>query len=351
MSDAGSSNQVRYMNANLLLGLLLSALILAGCSIGENSNSSDTGIETNSPDIVSVKSPNRISSVRNINQDQLSAVLVVNGGTPVVMESEGGLWSAAIQVPTDEYTTVKITWRERYEGVDLELAEQTRQLYVGESPVTTSFADSDYYDGADRFDEDSDGISNLDERIAGSDPLENTSITSGEVAGDPLSDFGDGEGDVAQVGEGAICDDASRNDGWVDNCKIYEGSAGFSTSLYALGIQRIVFCIGINPSGAATIGQFADGIYGPNTALAVEEFQSRRGILADGVVGPQTWGELEDVLDQPVVFDSEFAAYSVNSVNCGSEVQFFQRRAAPYDWRLAETPGSSSMIPFSTESP
>lgn len=33
----------------------------------------------------------------------------------------------------------------------------------------------------------------------------------------------------------------------------------------------------------------ADGIFGPLTEEAVKEFQKRKGLKADGVVGAQTW--------------------------------------------------------------
>lgn len=35
-----------------------------------------------------------------------------------------------------------------------------------------------------------------------------------------------------------------------------------------------------------------DGIYGPQTASAVKAFQRKRGLIVDGIVGPQTWPHL-----------------------------------------------------------
>ncbi|MED1558680.1 peptidoglycan-binding protein [Bacillus paramycoides] len=39
----------------------------------------------------------------------------------------------------------------------------------------------------------------------------------------------------------------------------------------------------------AHVGVSQDGIYGPNTAQAVKNFQSKYGLTADGVVGTNTW--------------------------------------------------------------
>lgn len=42
----------------------------------------------------------------------------------------------------------------------------------------------------------------------------------------------------------------------------------------------------------ALLGIKADGIFGPDTKLAVEQFQRTHGLVVDGKVGPKTWGEL-----------------------------------------------------------
>ncbi len=53
-----------------------------------------------------------------------------------------------------------------------------------------------------------------------------------------------------------------------------------------------VLQVKLNAHGAQLI---ADGSYGPLTTLAVQSFQRRAGLDADGIVGPKTWAALEQV--------------------------------------------------------
>ena len=51
-------------------------------------------------------------------------------------------------------------------------------------------------------------------------------------------------------------------------------------------LQRILFSIGYN------VGPI-DGIFGPMTMQAVIDFQIDNNLVADGIVGPQTWAAID----------------------------------------------------------
>lgn len=40
------------------------------------------------------------------------------------------------------------------------------------------------------------------------------------------------------------------------------------------------------------LGITADGVYGPQTKIAIEDYQKARHLRVDGIVGPQTWGSI-----------------------------------------------------------
>lgn len=54
-------------------------------------------------------------------------------------------------------------------------------------------------------------------------------------------------------------------------------------------LQEMLNSLGFN-CGAA------DGIFGPKTQAAVKAFQKKYGLVADGIVGPQTWRKLAEVV-------------------------------------------------------
>lgn len=58
---------------------------------------------------------------------------------------------------------------------------------------------------------------------------------------------------------------------------------------------------------------YHDGLYGPGTASAVEDFQADRGLTVDGIAGPNTWAEL-CVTVAPDQVSSNWATHAVNHV-------------------------------------
>ena len=152
----------------------------------------------------------------------------------------------------------------------------------------------------------------------------------------------------------ALCDGDSRNDTWTDNCALQKDGL-YGNSSYTKGVQRVVFCLGINPGNSASIEAFSDGLFGPNTEAAIMEFQENQQLVADGIVGPQTWGGLQDVLDLPQDFDVDYISYSVQGNGCGTEIQFYQLAdqpdEVPFSWKMARTPDSPEMIQFSINGP
>ncbi|MGB0865454.1 MAG: peptidoglycan-binding domain-containing protein [Granulosicoccaceae bacterium] len=88
---------------------------------------------------------------------------------------------------------------------------------------------------------------------------------------------------------------------WSDNCWIerdVDGATGaqinqdFANSNYSRAIQRIVWCDDL--VDGITLDDWDDGSFGPNTEMAVIDYQTAHGLLVDGVVGTDTWREMEE---------------------------------------------------------
>jgi len=209
-------------------------------------------------------------------------------------------------------------------------------------------ADSDgdfIFDGDE--DNDGDGDANIEELSNGSDPTDaNSTIDSvtGTADGEPV--------DITP----AACDDTnSSNASWSDNCLLFNGGA-FAISSYTQGVQRILFCQGFN-GGETDINAFADGNFGPITDQAVRDFQSATNITVDGIVGPMTWGMLFNTLNLIPADDfvSGGVPFEQNSIDgCDIDTVQFYQEVVGFDlvgWQMAEFPGSTNLVDFSTGAP
>ena len=106
-----------------------------------------------------------------------------------------------------------------------------------------------------------------------------------------------------RVGRGEDAD--SSNAFWDDNCWIERDVDGatdtqinqdFAESNYSRAIQRIVWCEGFADIDSAIgdfEGSFDDGSFGPNSEMAVIDYQTAHELSADGVVGTATWEEMQ----------------------------------------------------------
>jgi len=171
------------------------------------------------------------------------------------------------------------------------------------------------------------------------------------IDGEPVVDGGGGDGlseDGCEGGSGTDLDSSTAD--WADNCRIRVGGE-HQRSTYSQGIQRIVWCRGHN-AGNNDILAFADGDFGPISEEQVRQFQQAQQIDVDGVVGPETWGALQDVL---FVLDNTAAdrdTHEVQGEACPGVAQFYQQRAldgALTGWTMAVTPGNPEGIAFSVD--
>lgn len=221
-----------------------------------------------------------------------------------------------------------------FDGVDdafQQVADSTDPNADNDNDGVENFQDVDFTNGPD---EDFDGID---------DNFQNTVANGGD--NEPVVDLGPCEGTSGE-------DPNSNNDDWGDNCLLADGNAHAESS-YTRGVQRILNCLGYPITD--------DADFGPLTSQAVIAFQSDNPPLAvDGVVGPQTWRALRNTMEfQP--FDINYDAYSVavydpdgdgvdNSI-CIGQILFYQFVDGTQlgGWEMAETPGSTTRVPFSTE--
>jgi len=179
-------------------------------------------------------------------------------------------------------------------------AEDTDADGDGIEDILDPFVDLDG-DGIDDVialqDLDGDGIANKDDSDADGDGLadlspEDTFVDLDSDGFDDTSGLTEGlsisnEITAAQPCGGETGQDAfSLNTDWGDNCQIRRSLVGgqFADSLYAAGVQRVIYCSGFGDASSYTA--FAEGEYGPGSEAAMREFQASQPnpIADDGLV-------------------------------------------------------------------
>ena len=69
-----------------------------------------------------------------------------------------------------------------------------------------------------------------------------------------------------------------------DRPMLQRGSSGD----YVEQVQSLLARIGYDSVGSA------DAVFGPATEVGVRAFQGDKGLVVDGIVGPNTWAAIED---------------------------------------------------------
>ena len=209
----------------------------------------------------------------------------------------------------------------------------------------------------DSIDADADGDGFIDEGKTDTDGDGTIDSADLDANGNGILDIDEPDIDtVADACENTGGTDNNSSDAqWNNNCVVSRGNA-HSTSYYTRGIQRILFCSGFN-EGLTDIGAFADAQFGPTTVLAMEKFQTAEGLTVDGIVGAETWGALQASLEQIIggQVDAGFEAWAVAGDACAGIAQFYQEFDQSTNllggWTIANNPGESQRIQFSTVNP
>ena len=182
-------------------GLAALALIVA-CD-GQSPVAEPIGAATSS-NVIALSAPPPLLQLRAVDRDTLFVeieldVLDVGEGSESVMASRDGAsdtWTAALTVPTGTPFVLGVTWYDMTDQTRLDLTRSSRSFGAfddpGETSVTIDFDDFD----SEAFDADGDSRSNLQERLAGTDPFD---PSSPELQNDPPPPVAEGSIDASNA--------------------------------------------------------------------------------------------------------------------------------------------------------
>ncbi|WP_157735746.1 sugar-binding protein [Granulosicoccus antarcticus] len=171
-----SFNRSPFATTLAFLGLSL----LASCSDG----GSVTTLKARPS--IPVTIPAVLQNDGTVVQENLSPQIRLSNGTSVnLVKNDDGSWSGTINVTPGRNYIATITWVESLDGQDIPLASQTQSLEVSADGNVTRTDSNDY---STDIDTDSDGISNLDERHNGTNPLQADSSVANNPSDDGSTD-------------------------------------------------------------------------------------------------------------------------------------------------------------------
>ncbi len=128
----------------------------------------------------------------------------------------------------------------------------------------------------------------------------------------------------------AACDTrADYGRGWSDNCAI---GYGYDTAAnYITGTQRIL-------KGLGYYGGSIDGLWGPLSDGATRNYQAAHGLTADGIVGSNTWFELDGEIAR-CFYGSPYWYYMAPGESCAASSVSFRLSTNTWYWYIRKLNG------------
>ncbi|MDP3984725.1 MAG: peptidoglycan-binding domain-containing protein [Acidimicrobiia bacterium] len=108
------------------------------------------------------------------------------------------------------------------------------------------------------------------------------------------------------------CDAQADGSVWSDNCTIGEGFD--EAANYITGTQRILKALGF-------YGGNIDGLWGTLSEGATKNYQADEGLTADGIVGTNTWGHLDDEIIY-YTYGNPYKYYRTKTESCAGSFRW-----------------------------
>lgn len=147
---------------------------------------------------------------------------------------------------------------------------------------------------------------------------------------------------TAGTADAASCNTTATSS-WTNNCTVTQGAH----SNLVVAIQTIVA-----PGSYEATGNVLaiDGIFGPATKSAVQQWQTVHGLTADGIVGPNTWNAMGSALRYYTASGSYY--YYISGAVPGSTSHVdFRENANTHVWQYGGPSTTSKWTTMNTSTP